>query len=132
MDYVPVKESIHQWEQYFSEVNRGNKSSNFNDIPLEPDVTYVEGVPASVLDKDGNLTAPKIAANVTAPKDKPISLPDSYKVVVSPETAQEEDEMARRRSYKKRKTSSKPRKRIKRVYRRKKAGAKHVVKRKKN
>lgn len=132
MDYVPVKESIHQWEQYFSELNRGNKSSNFNDIPLEPDVTYVEGVPGSVLDNNGNLTAPKIAANVTAPKDKPISLPASYKVVASQGTAQEEDEMARRKSYKKRKTSSKPRKRIKRVYRRKKAGTKHVVKRKKN
>lgn len=113
MDYVPVKESVHQWEQYFADLSEGNKSSNINSFPLEPE-QIVEGIPANVLNQDGELLAPKAAGNVTAPREEKIDLPPAYKAVNAAGTSKaNEDNMAR---HGKRKRKSKPR--LKRVRRR--------------
>ena len=76
MDLVPVSEDTKKWEVLYIRMGKGEKA-DINDKLLKPDP--VEGIPPNLTGQDGQLQAPREAANVVPPAPEPQELPAVYK-----------------------------------------------------
>ncbi len=98
MEFVPAKDSVHQWETLYERMSNTNKTSNINEIDIEK--ASVTGIPPSVTDLEGNLIVPKEASNVKPPRPETPPLSPLYKETSqlgTQERLEEEEDMKRRR-----------------------------------
>ncbi len=75
METVPIKDSVKQWQELFSQMVKGFKK-NLDDVVLE-DSSY-QPLTAEVRDIDGNVQGFKHAANISPPAETPPSIPEVY------------------------------------------------------
>lgn len=82
MDNVSVSDDVRQWKTLFRSMSRGGSLANINDIRVDKEP--VDGLPANVTGLDGNLQAPKHAANVLPPRQEKAPVPEVYKQDTEP------------------------------------------------